>query len=68
MAKPQTSTRRLLDLILGGQLTSFVVERRDHGDSWRVIGRDLYQRTGVDVTGETLRQWYGDDDRKEMAG
>jgi hypothetical protein len=34
-----------------------------------MIERDLYARTKVDVTAETLRQWFGGTaDDKEMAG
>jgi len=68
MPNDETSTRRLLNLLLEGHLASFVRERRDQGHSWRMIERDLYERTKVDVTAETLRQWFGDrNGDKEMA-
>jgi hypothetical protein len=46
-----------------GKLSEFVFERRaKHGRSWRLIARDLYEQTGIDLTYETLRRWYPDDD------
>jgi hypothetical protein len=56
----ETNTQRLLDLLLEGQLDAFVTERRARGEPWRTIARDLYDQTDVDVTGETLRAWYGE--------
>lgn len=53
---------QLADARLGadGPLGSFVRSRRAAGLSWRRIERDLLDRTGVDVTGETLRTWFPD--------
>jgi hypothetical protein len=55
-------TQRLADLLLGQSLDDFVLSRRAEERSWRLIARDLYERTNgqVDVTHETLRSWYGD--------
>jgi hypothetical protein len=56
-----TATRRLLDLLLDGHLESFIQERRDQQVPWRLIAREVYERTGVDITAETLRSWFGQD-------
>jgi hypothetical protein len=53
-----TATRRLLDLLLDEGIEAFVSERRDRGDPWRTIARDVYDRTDVDITPETLRSWF----------
>lgn len=50
--------QRLVDTLLGGQLDAFVSERRATGRAWRLISRDIYEATKVDVTYETLRRWY----------
>lgn len=55
-----TANRKLADLLLGeaGPLEEFVAARRPK--SWRLIARDLLEATDgkVDVTHETLRQWF----------
>lgn len=56
-----TPTQQLANHLLGGTLEQFVKERRP-GRAWRLIARDLYEATGIDVTYETLRAWYGDDE------
>jgi hypothetical protein len=45
---------------LGEPLKAFVLARRP-GRSWRLIARDVYDKTDgqVDVTGQSLRNWYG---------
>ena len=60
---------RLADLILDGQLRTFIAERRAAKRSWRLIARDLYEATDgqVDVTYETLRSWAGDDVTEAVA-
>jgi hypothetical protein len=58
----QTTTQRLADVLLDGKLSEFVFERRAKHRSWRLIARDLYEQTGIDLTYETLRRWYPDDD------
>lgn len=55
---PPTATYRLIDHMLDGQLDAFVLDRRQAGLAWRLIARDLYYRTGVDVTDQALRTWY----------
>lgn len=51
-------TQRLADTLLEGQLEQFVRSRRAQGRSWRLISRDLYEATQVDVSYETLRTWF----------
>lgn len=53
-----TPTRRLADTLLEGSLDEFVAARREQGKSWRIISRELYAATKLDVTHETLRSWY----------
>lgn len=58
-----TPTHQLADLALGenGPLERFVRERRGQGRAWRLIARDLYERVNIDVTYETLRSWFPED-------
>lgn len=60
-----TPTQRLADLLLPTTLSDFVRERREGGRSWRLIARDLHDQTSgqVDVTAETLRNWYSAPER-----
>lgn len=60
----QSPTFRLADNLLGGTLEAFVKERRAAGVPWRTVSRDLWEATGkqVDVTYETLRTWFPDDE------
>lgn len=53
-----TPTRRLADTLLAGRLDDFVAARRQQGISWRLISRELYDATQLDITHETLRSWY----------
>ena len=57
-----TATRKLADVLLGGELENFVRSRRADARAWRLIERDLYEATSgqVDVTFETLRTWFPD--------
>lgn len=54
-------TQQLADLKLDGQLDAFVKSRRTLGMSWRLVARELWQQTGIDITYETLRSWYPED-------
>lgn len=53
--------RRLADLALHGQLDTYVRTRYEAGRSWRLISIDLIRDTDIDVSHETLRQWYRDE-------
>lgn len=55
---PQTAKQQLADVLLKGTLDEFVKTRRADGVSWRKIARDLEDATGVDVTFESVRNWY----------
>ena len=61
-----TPTRRLADLLLDGGLDDFVLSRRSENVAWRRIERDLFLATDgqVDISFETLRQWYGETPEK----
>jgi hypothetical protein len=65
MAASPTPTRRLADLLVPGGIEAFVVDRRKAGRPWRLISRDLWEATDgdLDVTYETLRSWFPDDER-----
>ena len=49
---------QLVDLKLGGKLEIFLTERREAGDSFETIARNLWDRTGVSVTGVTVSNWF----------
>ena len=51
-------TRQLANDRLQGGLDELVTSRRAANVSWRLISREIYEKTGVDVTYETLRVWY----------
>lgn len=66
MTAPQTDRRRLIEAALGGPLADFVAERRRvdgppfrSPTSWRDIADELVEKTGIEVTHETLRLWFG---------
>lgn len=61
MAISKTATRQLLDVLLEGQLDSLIRERREEGVPWRLIAREVYERTGIDITAQALRSWYVQD-------
>lgn len=54
--------RRLADTLTGGT-EAFVTERRP-GKSWDRIAVDLHERFNLDISGETLRLWFGEDERR----
>lgn len=43
---------------LGSSLAELVGERRADRVSWRKIAIEITEKTGVDITGETLRVWH----------
>lgn len=64
MPDEPTPRQRLASLLLGEDLGDWVAERRRDPElrlSWRMIARQLRDATNgeIDVTGETLRLWYG---------
>lgn len=56
-----TPTQRLAEVLLGQPLADYVADKRDDGKSWQQIASRLNHDTSgvVDVSRETLRQWYG---------
>lgn len=58
--EPATSVQQLIEERLKGSLYEFVLERRkrDPQLSWRRIARDIFQATDVDVSDQTLANWY----------
>lgn len=54
-----TPTALLIQERLGAPLATYVAERRNQGQSWNAVARALYDDTGIAVTSETLRNWYG---------
>ena len=44
---------------VGQPLNDWIADRRDRGDTWRAITRDLYDVTGgvIDVVPQTLINW-----------
>jgi hypothetical protein len=53
--------RQALDVIMGpGELDALVRLGRLRGRSWRALALEVRDRTRVDVTHETLRNWYLD--------
>lgn len=53
---PRTSTWRMADRLVGGQLASLISECRETGLSWDDTSHRLVTH-GVTVTPETLRRW-----------
>ena len=58
MTQP-TPLYRLVEARLGQPLDAYVAERRA-STSWRAMAADLTERTGENVTYETLRGWFAD--------
>lgn len=60
MPTEASTTYRLADKLLDGRLDTFVAERRCCSPqvSWRRIARDLHDETGLDVSDQTLMNWF----------
>lgn len=56
----KTATYRLIETGLDSDLESFVKAQRENGASWDAIAREIYDRTRVAVTKETLRNWFAE--------
>lgn len=54
----RTDTYREVESKLGADLAAFVAERRSAGESWRGVATELRERTGFDLSDETLRVWF----------
>jgi hypothetical protein len=57
MAQP---SKRYLEIEerLGQSLADLIASRRGEGIAWRRIALEVTARTGIDVTGESLRMWF----------
>ena len=53
-------TAQLIDLKLSGTLAHLVTSGRRDRKSWRQLALEIRDRTGIDVTHETLRSWFAD--------
>lgn len=56
-----THLQTLIESKLGSPLDDLISQRREDRASWRVIAYELRDRTGIDVSDETLRAWYSAD-------
>jgi hypothetical protein len=54
----RSATYELADIRTDGHLAELVATARTAGASWRSIARRLYADHGVDVTEQTLRNWF----------
>lgn len=52
--------RELLDAKMHGGLERFVATQRRTGASWDTISVRLLLRTDIEVSGESLRNWYAE--------
>lgn len=50
----------MADRILNGQLDALLADRRAAKVSFEAIARELRDRGVVEITGETVRQWFND--------
>lgn len=55
----QTAAYLLVEDRLGTDLAPWVADLRDGGASWNTIALEVLKCTGVTVTSETLRNWFG---------
>lgn len=55
----QTPAQLLATLLIGEPVVAWINHRRDQGATWKIITRDIYQRTGgqLDLTEKTVRDW-----------
>lgn len=51
---------------LGRDLGTYVTGLRTAGFSWREIADNLHERTGITVSYEALRGWYGHREPEEV--
>lgn len=60
-----TPLMELADIKLGGELEHFVRSRREATPRrpWRLIAIDLRDATGIDITDETLRVWFPEEEK-----
>jgi len=56
MATP-TTTARAIERLLARPLKDYLAESRQAGMSWAGIAYDIYDRTGLGLTSQTVRNW-----------
>lgn len=52
-----TPKQQLIEMKLGEPLMPFVQSRRSDGASWDAIARELWSRTGIAVSDQTIRNY-----------
>ena len=69
MFRQPSPTYRLADVLLEGNLRTFVQEQRAAGRSWRWISHELWSLTDrqINVSDVTLRNWFVDGENGEAA-
>lgn len=60
MTQLQAATERIYRLTWHGDLPALVADLREAGRAWREVAGVIEELTGVSVTHETVRFWYGD--------
>lgn len=53
-----TAQQTLIELRLGTDLTGFISRERAAGKGWRPIATEISERTGIQVSHETVRKWH----------
>lgn len=66
MQPQKTSLYQLIEKQLGSDLAEYVAARRP-AQSWRSIAADLGTRIGVEISYESLRLWFGDNEPASAA-
>lgn len=64
----RTAAYRLIEALLGRPLAAYVRALRKTDHSWEAISRDIWSKTGVSVSAESVRQWFADEMRDIGAG
>jgi hypothetical protein len=66
MSQQPTPLYLLIEERLGEPLADWIAARRP-GKSWRLISREIWEVTGVDVSFEAIRIWAGADSTESAA-
>lgn len=53
---------QLIEARLGGTLPDLVAARRPPRKSWREVADEIQERTGIQISDETLRIWFAESD------
>jgi hypothetical protein len=59
MSETPSALYRLIEAQLDGTLADFIAERRPHVP-WRQLTAELTEKTGVEVSWESVRGWFAD--------